>query len=200
MAIPAMAVPAESSDSGLWTRERVLDLIRSTSGPWPRHELIHGELLTTPAPSATHERAQSLLFARLYAFIRAHGSGVLLSPPADISLDGMSLVQPDLFVIPRSSGRLQRDWRDVTSLLLTVEIVAPETEHSDREVKRRHYMRFGVSEYWIVDPDQRRVERWRPAEDTPEILFETLTWQPEAPVIPLRIELAPFFDAVLKGS
>ena len=193
-----MALPVESADSGLWTRERVIELILRTPGPWPRYELIDGELLTTPAPSAAHERAQSLLFATLYAYLRAHGGGVLLSPPADISFDGASLVQPDLFVIPRSMGRSRRDWRDVTSLLLAVEILSPETERADRDLKRRHYMRSGVSEYWIVDLDRRRFERWRPAESAPETLFESLTWQPEVAVPPLRIELGPFFDAALK--
>jgi Uma2 family endonuclease len=195
-----MAIPVEFAGAGTWTRERVIDLIAHSPGPWPRYELINGELLTTPAPSAAHERAQSLLFATLYAFIRAHGCGILQSAPADISLDGVSLVQPDLFVIPRRTSRSRRDWRDLTSLLLVVEILSPETERADRDVKRRHYMRCGVSEYWIVDLAQRRIERWRPAEGAPEILFESLTWQAEAAVPPLRIELGPLFDAALRGS
>ena len=195
-----MALPVEFADSGLWTRERVIDLITRTPGPWPRYELINGELLTTPAPNAAHERAQSLLFATVYAYIRAHGTGILLSPPADISLDGASLVQPDLFVIPRSTGRSRRDWREVTSLLLVIEILSPETERADRDLKRRHYMRYGVSEYWIVNPDQRHVERWRPAEAASEVLYETLTWQPVAAVTPLRVELGPFFDSVVKAG
>jgi Uma2 family endonuclease len=192
-----MALPVDFADAGTWTRERVIELIMRTPGPWPRHELINGELLITPAPRPAHERAQNLLFATLYAYIRGHGSGILLSPPADISLDGTALVQPDLFVIPRSTGRSRRDWRDVTSLLLVIEILSPETERADRELKRRHYMRFGVSEYWIVNLDEQRIERWRPAESAPEMLFESLTWQPEAAVTPLRIELGPFFEAVL---
>jgi Uma2 family endonuclease len=193
-----MALSVDFADSGLWTRERVIELILRTPGPWPRYELVNGELLTTPAPGAAHERVQGQLFATLYAYIRAHGAGTLLSSPADISLDGASLVQPDLFVIPRSARRLHRDWRDVTSLLLVVEVLSSESARADRDVKRRYYMRCGVSEYWLVDLDQRRVERWRPAEGAPEILFESLTWQPEAAVVPLRIELPPIFEAALK--
>jgi Uma2 family endonuclease len=196
----SIAIPGDFADADVWTRERVIDLITRSPDPWPRYELISGELLATPAPSAVHQRAQSLLFATLYAFIRAHGCGILLASPADISLDGTSLVQPDLFVIPRRTGRVRRDWRDVTSLLLAAEILSPETERADRDVKRRHYMRFGVSEYWIVDLAERRIERWRPAEGTPEILFESLIWQPEAAVPPLRIDLLAYFEAALRGD
>jgi Uma2 family endonuclease len=36
-----------------------------------------------------------------------------------------------------------------------VEIVSPDTRHRDLHVKKATYARFGVQEYWIVDPDDR---------------------------------------------
>jgi len=48
-----------------------------------------------------------------------------------------------------------------------------------------------------VDLDARLVERWRPADDRPEILAERLEWRaaPEAP--PLEIDLGEYFSEVL---
>lgn len=35
-----------------------------------------------------------------------------------------------------------------------------------------------MPEYWIIDPDARLVERWRPRVERPEILTGTLAWTP----------------------
>jgi hypothetical protein len=53
-----------------------------------------------------------------------------------------------------------------------------------------------VPEYWIVDTALRCVERWRPGDEDPEILFDILTWQPQSDVAPLTIDLAAYFRAV----
>ena len=78
-----------------------------------------------------------------------------------------------------------------------MEVLSPSTARADRQVKRRRYQRHGVPEYWIVDLDARLVERWRPADERPEILAERLEWRavPEAP--PLEIDLGEYFSEVL---
>jgi len=35
---------------------------------------------------------------------------------------------------------------------LVVEILSPSTRKRDEQIKRRLYARFGVREYWVVDP------------------------------------------------
>jgi len=79
---------------------------------------------------------------------------------------------------------------------LAVEVLSPSTARTDRFLKRREYQRRGVSEYWIIDPRGRSVERWRPGDDDPAILFDTLTWQPKADVAPLVLDLVALFRAV----
>ncbi len=41
---------------------------------------------------------------------------------------------------------------------LVVEILSPGTRDKDLELKRKTYARFGVQEYWIVDPDATSIE------------------------------------------
>jgi Uma2 family endonuclease len=44
---------------------------------------------------------------------------------------------------------------------LVVETLSPTTAEIDRGPKRKAYVRYGVTEYWRVDPDARAVEVYR---------------------------------------
>ncbi len=44
---------------------------------------------------------------------------------------------------------------------LVIEILSPTTEARDRGIKLKAYARFGVREYWIVDPVAQAVEVYR---------------------------------------
>jgi Uma2 family endonuclease len=39
-----------------------------------------------------------------------------------------------------------------------IEILSPATEERDRGIKLQLYCRYGVREYWLVDPRERTVE------------------------------------------
>lgn len=177
----------------VWTVAEVLQL----PDDGKRYEVVDGELLVSPAPSLPHQRALGALYRRLHPFVEAHGLGCVLHSPADIEFDERTLVQPDLFVAPLIDGRRPRDWKEIRSLALAVEVLSPSTARADRQIKRRRYQRHGVGEYWIVDLDARLVERWRPADERPEILAERLEWQPAGEVPPLEIDLPQFFAEAL---
>ncbi len=81
--------------------------------------------------------------------------------------------------------------------MLAVEVLSPSTARADRSVKRRLYQRARVPEYWIVDLEARLVERWRPADERPEVLTDTLSWVPAAGTGSLTIDLPEFFTKVL---
>ena len=113
--------------------------------------------------------------------------------PADLELSSGSIVQPDIFVIPPPGGGPIASWTDVSALLLAVEVLSPSTARADRVLKRAHYQRAGVPEYWIVDNDTQAIERWRPTDERPEILAERIAWEPEGATQPLVIDLEKFF-------
>jgi Uma2 family endonuclease len=48
---------------------------------------------------------------------------------------------------------------------LVVEIGSPSTRKRDATIKRRLYERFGVEEYWIVDPELDTIQVFRRIND-----------------------------------
>ena len=50
--------------------------------------------------------------------------------------------------------------------MLLEEILAPSTAATDRLAKTALYARFGIPEYWIVDPDSMRVDAYTLTERT----------------------------------
>ena len=177
-----------------WTAE----MVRALPDDGNRYEVVGGQLCVTPAPSFDHQAAIYGLLMRLGPFTAAHHLGYTLASPADIEFDEEDLVQPDVFVTPRVAGRRPRRWSEIKMLLLALEVLSPSTRRADRYVKRRLFQRVGVPEYWIVDADTRVVERWRPGDERPEILSDTIVWNPAGAPEPLVIDLPAYFAEVLE--
>ena len=81
-------------------------------------------------------------------------------------------------------------------MLLAIEVRSPSTAAVDQGRKRLLYQRERVPEYWIVDCDARCIERWRPADERPEVLTERISWQPDGARAPLVDELPEFFEGL----
>jgi Uma2 family endonuclease len=161
-----------------------------------RHELLDGVYVVTPCPTFRHQQAVMALWHQLTPALAGHPDLLLFPVLGDIVLGPRTVVQPDLFLIPKPVSADVR-WRDVARPLLAVEVLSPGTAGRDRGIKRRLYQQAGVPEYWIVDLDSRLVERWRPGDERPEILSETLTWQLTETGAPFELDLAAFFAEVL---
>lgn len=175
-----------------WTAE----MVRALPDDGNRYEVVDGELLVTPAPSKPHQVAVGLLYSLLDQHARALGLGEALVSPADVELDPHGMVQPDVFVEGFVEGRPTHEWNVGAPLLLAVEVLSPSTARADRTVKRRRFQRATVPEYWIVDLDARVVERWRPGDERPEVLGETIEWRATPGAAPLTIALPPLFSRI----
>ena len=175
--------------TGRWTRDMVLALPDDGN----RYELFDGELLVTPTPSWLHQRVVRAFYDRLVPYVRAHDLGEVLLSPADVPLNGEQVAQPGLFVIPRSAARPPASWTDLPNPILVLEALSPSTARNDKVIKRRSFQRNQIPEYWIADPDARAMDRWRPADERPEILDDRLTWQPNPDLPPIEIDLPALF-------
>ena len=109
--------------SQVWTREMVLALPDDGN----RYELLGGELLVTPAPRPRHQLVVGALSNASVRMCARRASGTPWRRPADLSLGGEQLVQPDVFVVAREGRRVPEQWSDVPSPLLVVEVLSPST-------------------------------------------------------------------------
>lgn len=183
-----------AADITEWT----VELVRALPDDGKRYEVLDGELFVTPAPGNPHQRAAAEMHLILGPYTRDNRVGETWLAPTDLVFGPRRLLEPDLFVVALVAGKRTMDEGEMPQrLLLTVEILSPSTRRADRVRKRAIYMDEGVPEYWIVDLDARLIERWRQGDARPEIVTESLSWQPIAEVPALELDLPRFFAAVL---
>lgn len=168
------------------------DMVRALPDDGQRYEVVHGELLVTPAPRLWHQEVLLRLVVALRAYLAREPVGHLLVAPADISWDEGTLVQPDIFVADLEEARTL-DWSRLRRLQLVVEVLSPGTARYDRFTKRRRYQEAGVPLYWIVDADQHRVEVWTPGARRALFERDRLVWNPAGVSAPFILELAELF-------
>jgi len=125
-----------------------------------RYEIIEGELFMTPAPATKHQQISLHLEMALYPHLRKNKLGSLFHAPCDVVFSETNVVQPDIFFVSteRSSIITEKNIQGAPDLI--IEITSPATEAVDRGEKKRLYERYGVREYWIVDPEREEVEVW----------------------------------------
>jgi Uma2 family endonuclease len=174
-----------------WTAE----MVRQLPDDGNRYEVVHGELLVTPAPRFDHQLLVTRMAVALANYLAHEPVGIVLTSPADISWGRDVLVQPDVFVVPRDEART-REWSRIRTLLLVVEVLSPSTGRADRFAKRRRYQDAGVPAYWIVDGGEERVEVWEGAADVPVIEMERLVWSPAGAGQGFTLELTELFRPV----
>ena len=129
-----------------------------TAPPDKRCELLDGELIMTPAPSLKHQRVQVRLGEPLARFVRENALGEFFFAPCDVVLSDTDVVQPDLLFVSKERAHLLSGGENVRGAPdLVVEILSPATAERDRGYKRALYAKYGVAEYWLVDPASETV-------------------------------------------
>ena len=125
--------------------------------PGDRHELIDGELIVTPSPIPVHQLISANIEYALMQHVRQLGLGMLLHAPVDIRFTPGNVLIPDIIFIARERLNIIGPTTIDAAPDLVVEILSPRTRRRDLATKRDLYARFGVQEYWIVDPEARTV-------------------------------------------
>lgn len=125
-----------------------------------RYEYIDGEIYLLTSPRTVHQIAITELFGIFYNFFQGTNCTPIVAP-YNIELrrtsENINIVQPDIMIICDLEDKLSEDdyYKGVPSLV--VEVLSKSTRRKDLIKKLDLYMSCGVSEYWIVNPDNREV-------------------------------------------
>jgi Uma2 family endonuclease len=122
-----------------------------------RWELIDGELELSPAPSPRHQTVSRRLQHELMAQLEDTDIALVFNAPVDLILSPHDIVQPDLVLVRTGKNIITE--RAIEGLPdVVVEILSPSSGLMDKRVKRALYARFGVPEYWLVEPQVGSIE------------------------------------------
>lgn len=136
-----------------WTYDEMLAELPETNVPT---ELWDGEIVMSPTPTPSHQTIVLKLVRAMDDFVREKKAGTVFVSPLDVVLSQHRVVQPDVFFISKANHDIIQDRiRGVPDLV--VEVIS-QTWKRDRMEKKALYEQFGVSEYWIVDPESRAIE------------------------------------------
>ena len=132
---------------------------------WPddgrRYELHDGEVSEVPAPLPRHQLAMLELVYRLRDYVVVQG-GLVIAAPIDIVFNDTNVLQPDVVVFSaarRHHVLLDRPIQAPPDV--AVEVLSPSTAVNDRGRKLTMFERFGVAEYWMLDPAAELIEMRR---------------------------------------
>ena len=159
-----------------------------------RHELIEGEFCVTPAPSPLHQQVSGRLYLELAAQLKR--SAMVLYAPLDVILNNTTVAQPDIVVLRKGRRNLVSKRGIEGPPDLVVEILSPGNRAQDEVLKRAVYARFGIPEYWIVDPEQGFITVFRAEQGAYSLSsrFDRSTTLTSSEFPELKIALAPIFD------
>jgi len=119
-------------------------------------EVIDNSLYMSPAPNPYHQRILLRLSSRLDNYILENKLGEILIAPVDLYLDETAnVVQPDILFFSKNNPLVvnKSGLHGVPDLI--IEILSPGNKEHDLVKKKLLYEKFGVKEYWIIDPETR---------------------------------------------
>jgi Uma2 family endonuclease len=123
------------------------------------YELLDGELVKKKAPSPRHQLLLANLFYQFETFVRQQlQPGKVLFAPVDVFLDDNSAPQPDLVYLAPDKLSLLTSDGVMGAPTLVIEVISPSSIYRDRVTKKSLYERFGIQEYWLVDPADNFIE------------------------------------------
>lgn len=143
----------ELLDERSWTEEAFLTFSEAFNRPL---ELSDGKLVVLPMPLLLHQRVLKRFVRHADEWLTAGARGEVLFASHPIRLRTGKLREPDAMIwLNEHKDRMQGRASGPPDLAL--EIISPGNEQHDLVTKLREYAQAGVPEYWIIEPEIRRV-------------------------------------------
>ena len=165
-----------------------------------RYEIINGKVYMLAAPNREHQRVSGELFAILHRHTQKSKCAIYAAPfdvrlpmaGEDASEDApkpRNVVQPDISVICDQSKLTKAGCTGAPDLI--IEIMSPSSASFDYLLKKNLYEKAGVKEYWIADPEIKRVYIFRhngsSYDDVITLLFDDTLHTPLFPELSINV-------------
>ena len=121
---------------------------------YEKYELINGEVHMMSRPSFEHGDVEFNITTLFKKYLRGKRCRALQEP--NVRLSDKDQFIPDV-VIVCNPEILNDPWIEGVPDLV-VEVLSPSTAKNDRFIKMALYAKYGVKEYWIVDPRGKSIE------------------------------------------
>ncbi|MCS6972793.1 MAG: Uma2 family endonuclease, partial [Leptospiraceae bacterium] len=142
------------------TREEYLDLEEDGF----KYDVIDGVMQMAPSPSFEHNDAESALITVLRNYLQRKPIGKAVIETDVFLPDGGDPLRPDISLILNENLHIVKTHIHGTPDLVC-EVLSAATRERDLGVKAERYLKCGVKEYWIADPDNKTLQVWYNAKD-----------------------------------
>ncbi|OXT05978.1 hypothetical protein CE561_11965 [Thermoanaerobacterium thermosaccharolyticum] len=130
---------------------------------WPdnqRIELIDGQIYLMAPPSTMHQRVLREIFTIFSVYLKGKKCEAFCAPfgvkfSEKNEKDIKTVVEPDIAVVCDKSKLDNEGCKGAPDLI--VEIVSPSSASKDKIEKFNLYEKYGVKEYWIVEPEEKII-------------------------------------------
>lgn len=122
-----------------------------------KSDLIEEVFVMASPASFEHEDLMMFFGTVLRLFVNKHRLGVVLGSNAAYRLNDENVYQPDVSFLSSLRRHLAGEVYVYGAPDLAVEIISPSSRQYDSVEKLVNYGRYGVQEYWLVDPIARAV-------------------------------------------
>jgi Uma2 family endonuclease len=136
------------------TAQEFFELADETTQPM---QLIEGEVIQMVAPVPEHQDLVGNTYVLLRQRAKERGGHAYIAP-LDVYFDETNIFQPDIIYLAQESKCEVGEKRLIGAPDLIVEVLSPGTARFDRKQKFNIYEKYGVREYWLIDPTDQFIE------------------------------------------
>lgn len=123
-----------------------------------REESYEGKVYNMEQPTCVHQLFAGEIYRQIQSYLVSQkGGSMAILAPVKVWLDseGQTIVQPDICIV-KERNKLRLDGiHGIPDMV--IEVISAESKQRDSYLKLAKYQEAGVKEYWIVDPDSRKV-------------------------------------------
>ena len=114
------------------------------------------------APTSKHQLAAGEIYRQIANFIIENdGKCQVYIAPTDVQIkkDNRTMVEPDVFIVCDEDKQRNKCIYGAPDFIL--EVLSKPTTRKDMTIKMSLYKKAGVKEYWLLDPEKRRLQIYR---------------------------------------